>query len=1144
MRKLIGGAVLCVLFFAALRMAMAQTADGVITGTVFDAVGAVIPGVTVTITNEGTSISQTKRTGSDGGYRFDLVPPGTYSVSAKAPNFGEKIQKGIVVRTSQTVPLNVTLEVASATTVVEVTSSAPLVQTATADQAHTVDNVTIINTVLLTRNVYDLVFIAPQVTQGMNFGPASGGARESGTTFLLNGSDNNDNFSEGSVNVTPPLETVQEFSLLTNTMTAQYGHAAGALLSASQKTGTNNLHGALYEFNRNRSLNASDFFQNRQGSPKPQYVRNQFGGEIDGPIVKNKTFFAAGYDQVTLHTGGDIDLSTPTPAYVTMMSTGAGPIASYYLSKYPPLAPTPTGQNSQGLCPNQAINNPTSVFPVQLMGCAHVHDPIADPQHRYFVRVDHNFSEKDRVNFTANILREHYVDTYGGGYASTKPIPYTDNEHYHNLTLVETHVFGPTLFNELTVAHNRHQSRAIEGDGKIPDPQLAIDGADFNGLGFGFGPYEGGFVVNFTQDRWQLQDNLGWTKGTHSFKFGGGWQYGILYRNWDLGLPGFYEFAKGTGVPPSLAPNGNGGVGVVNSDGTISNINDSLDTNFQNDFPYFQEMSIDPRTGARGNAYRHYIMKDASFFINDDWKVRPRLTLNLGLRWERYGAPTEQHGIVAQLTNFNCLTGGQDFKTCMSNVRIGPAKSMWNTRNKDFAPRVGFAWDIFGNGRTSLRAGYGISYDRIFDNVWSNGAWNPPFYGLIDWDASSGDTIFYTNPPTPSPAYTPGPPPDFIPFRVSVRTMENNLKDSSVQNFYFGLERQFFSNVLFRVNYQGSFGRHLPVLMNWNRYDGMAYTPTLSYGTRPNTHYTGFNYRSNNVTSNYDALVVEVQKRLSNGLQIQGGYTWGHLLDFGSDLFSGETATGGYSQPYYFVSNNHKNLEYASGAFDHKHGLKLNFSYELPFLKSQQGLVGKVAGGWQISGFYQGYSGHPLEVYNARIRYRGNALDPNGNRENIGGDYNLDRVFTDHPDFVGSSIQSSYSNKSPADGIFTDNNPIGCGFAGQLSTNTQACNDANGVVTPNTLFVNPPGFGVRFGRLGRNVFRGPWFNGFDAGIFKNVNISERWKLQIRFEGLNVANHPSFDGIITNLNAGDFGRAHYLVGSAPVRRIQLGARLTF
>ena len=267
-------------------------------------------------------------------------------------------------------------------------------------------------------------------------------------------------------------------------------------------------------------------------------------------------------------------------------------------------------------------------------------------------------------------------------------------------------------------------------------------------------------------------------------------------------------------------------------------------------------------------------------------------------------------------------------------------------------------------------------------------------------------------------------------------------------------------------------------------------------------------------------------------------------MDEGSDLFSGSTTTGGYNQPFYFLSNNAPQLERAPGAFDHTKNVKLILTYELPFLKAQKGFVGRALGGWQVSSFYQGYSGHPIDVYNGRARYAGNALDPNGITENIGGDYNLDGVANDRPDYVGSSIAAAYSGYNPADGIFKDNNPIGCGYAGAKSTNIAACNANFGVATASTLFVNPSGFGPRFGELGRNVFRGPWFNRWDAALFNNFRFTDTVKLQLRFEAINVDNHPNFDGIDSNVASSTFGKAQILVGNAISRNLQLGARITF
>src|SRR6266571_2809372 len=294
-----------------------QTVQGVITGTITDPTGAVVPNATVTITNAGTGISQSATTGGDGSYRFSLVPPGTYTIEIKAANFATVRASGVVVQASQTIPFNRQLELAKATQVIEVTEQTVLVQTATSDLSTQIDRETIQNAPLPDRDVMaTLPFLAPQVTPGMDMSPTSGGARESGTSYLLNGADDNDNFSEGAINIHPPLESVQDFPIKTNSMSAEYGRGAGAVVSVNQTTGTNKFHGALYEFNRNASLNANDWFYDRdyhadQRLPpdqrtlakRPKYIRNQFGGVLSGPIRKDKTFFSFSYDRIKLLSG-------------------------------------------------------------------------------------------------------------------------------------------------------------------------------------------------------------------------------------------------------------------------------------------------------------------------------------------------------------------------------------------------------------------------------------------------------------------------------------------------------------------------------------------------------------------------------------------------------------------------------------------------------------------------------------------------------------------------------------------------------------------------------------------------------------------------------------------------------------------------
>jgi hypothetical protein len=1234
-----------VVAFAVLYLAsgtIAQTVQGVVTGTVTDPSGGSVPNATVTLTNTSTNAVLTTTTGGDGTYRFSLVPPGQYTLDVKAQSFAEYRASGIVLEASQVVPINVKLELAKGKEVIEVTEQVPLVQTATSELAMQVDKATIDNAALPDRDILaTLPFLAPTATRGLDGNPTVGGARESGTSYLLNGGDNNDNFSEGAINIHPPLESVQDFAILTNDMSAQYGRSAGAVVTLNQKSGGNKLHGVLYEYNRNDALNANDFFTNREGLPRPKYVRNQFGGEVDGPIRKDKSFFSFAYDRIKI-TAGNAAAQTfvPTSDGLAYVAAHGGPIANAVITARPPVTSDAqcSSVDAPGTPPGLALTGKGTGYwanglpnPV---GCLSFVDPKNDTEDAYYGRVDHNFSSNDRVSFSANIFRQLFVDKFGGGPLTTNgPINSNTINHWHNLSLVETHTFNPRLFNEFTLAHNRHYNVGIEGNGAADTlPNILVDNQTGGCLGFFIGgDAEGGQVVGFVQDRWGLVDNLSWSVGRHTFKFGGGTQYGILYRNWDLGLPGQYEFGElttidpttGSVVTPSTDPNGS----TQNANGTISAIPDPTQSNFSGDYPYFQETSVNPSTGLKAGAYRHYTYHDYNLFAQDDWKVSPRLTLNVGMRWERYGAPSESHGILAQFGNLGCDILNA---ACLHGLQVTPAARMWPTQNHDYGPRFGFAWDPSGKGKMAVRGGYGILYDRIFDNIWSNGAWNPPFYALLDFDATASDAINYSNPGSIGAGYDPNGPCGPIPYapcatdpggkRVSVRTMDQHMKDSSSQNYYLSLERQFFGGLLFRASYQGTMGRHLAMLENYNRVDGQAYyrnmvqmamdpsvAPVVNNtltSIRPNSLYTGFNYRSNSVSSNYHALVVEAQKHMGHGLEFQTSYAFSKLLDVNSELFAGCSTVGAQTAPYYYLNNAKQKLSYGRAAFDARHAFKFNVIYELPIFRNQNTFAGKVLGGWTVSSFLQFYSGHPIDAYMGRGRIRARSFTPLGQLEpdgatvcttpnftlkstgqdgcrllirdqngvpyNIGGDYNMDGVANDKPVFVGSGIGSVYSGASPADGIFTDNGRIACSEAGvpsyvNLEASSSACGsyDSSGAFIPfsSSLFANPdyPTGATpyeRYGTLGRNVFVGPRFVQWDASVSKNFKITERVSLKFSAQFQNLANHPSFDCVDSNVASGTFGKAQCLAQSGaggqslsglgpPVSRIgSIGLRLSF
>ena len=382
--------------------------------------------------------------------------------------------------------------------------------------------------------------------------------------------------------------------------------------------------------------------------------------------------------------------------------------------------------------------------------------------------------------------------------------------------------------------------------------------------------------------------------------------------------------------------------------------------------------------------------------------------------------------------------------------------------------------------------------------------------------------------------------------------MDPHLKDSSGQNYYMSIEREVKGNIGVHASYQGELGRHLGMLQNLNRYDGDAARSSLKQ-LRPNALYSGFNFRSNTVSSNYHALILQAQKRMSHGLQFDASYTLSKLLDVNSELFAGCSALSS-STAYYYTTNKNPRLEYGRASFDHRHTFKIDSVYKMPFFQSGKGFAGHVLGGWNLGGFFQFYQGHPIDVFDgrasrvARDASKKPVLDPSGIPYNIGGDYNLDGVQNDRPNFIGGSKKSVYSGATPAKGIFKDNSKMPLGScASWVPLNVANCSPGN------SLFETPPypsGAATyeRFGSLGRDVFIGPSFGQLDLSLNKTFKLTERSQLDIRGQAQNLANHPNFDNVTANLGSSTFGQAQSLVpfglGEPKSRVMSVGARVSF
>jgi hypothetical protein len=540
--------------------------------------------------------------------------------------------------------------------------------------------------------------------------------------------------------------------------------------------------------------------------------------------------------------------------------------------------------------------------------------------------------------------------------------------------------------------------------------------------------------------------------------------------------------------------------------------------NFANDDLDEIQVGVDPVTGALSDTPRYWRSTEVGAFVQDDWKIHPQLTLNLGLRWDYFRPITENQG---RLANIIYPESGGYFER-IANAKVGVVDELYKSDLNNFAPRIGFAWDFLGDGNTVLRGGYGIAYEKLFFNVVANARFNPPFFARATLPGNQIQPFLGSDPNDVFGGFigTVIPGADLgldanggiQGVRTALRVVDPDLRDSYVQNLFLGIQRQLVWNTVVEINYQGTLGRKLPFFGDPNRFAGDLLGAADPLGrfagdtdeNRLNASFDTFNLRQNRVTSNYHGFNAQLSKRFSQGLAFQIAYTLGKALDFGSDIFgAGENSGGLLGQPFrtYFSDPVNIELDYGRSAFDIRHRFVTNFLWEVPFMRDQPGTWGQILGGWQVSGIVQIQSGLPFGVFS-------------GAPFDFGGDFNADAQEGDRPHTpsFGSRFSDTPSNQEFIEGVFeTDDFP----------TPTSGTN----------------------GNLGKNTFTGPSFWTVDLSIFKTFRlpISEESKLQFRAEFFNLLNRVNLYLPIVDLSRPDFGTSNDVFDA---REIQFALKLLF
>jgi outer membrane receptor protein involved in Fe transport len=1091
--------------------AFGQTETGQITGTIRDASGAVVSGAKVTVKSVNTGATRETTTNSSGIFTVTNLRPDTFEVTIESAGF-QKVTHQVQVMVGALTDVSTQLKVSGAATTVEVTgsgeSSTVNTENATMSQAITSQQVNELPT--LTRNPYDLVGTAGNVTEDTNSGRGAGytinGQRSASTDILLDGGQNVDLFT-ASVGQQVPLDSVQEFSVLTNNFAAEYGRASGGIVNVVTKSGTNAFHGSAYEYNRVSALSSNTYNNNANDIKKGIFTRNQFGFAIGGPIVKNKLFFFSNTEWIRVRSNSPQTYNIVDPSFLALTA----PATQTFYNAYGKLAPgvrtlgtVSWGAASGGQCPAGIPCATTFADTVVVPVPADAGGGSPENTWETVERVDYNLSDKTTMFGRYASYKE--LD-FPGTVAASAYAGYNtgDSTYDQNVTYSLTHVFTPSLVDTFKLVYNRING-PVDTLGTAPIgptlystsgvPPLADTG--FPLIFPGYLPTSPGQAIPFggPQNVYQLIDDLSWSKGKHQFKFGGD----LIWLR-DNRVFGAYENAvEALGTTFTCTP------GHPKCSPSLANLVTGNIYQFQGaiypqgKYPCYRDIN----TGAAivtpdctlqlpvgPPAFnRNYRYNDGAVYGQDSWKVSQRLTLNLGLRWEYYGV---QHNANQALDSNFVLGPGS---TIFDQIRNGSVKLasqggvFWKPDYDNFGPRVGFAYDLFGDGTTSIRGGYGISYERNFGNVTFNTIQNPPNYGVVSLiagipGADLSSAPIYTNNSGP----LAGTGTKALP-AVSQRAIDQNLATAYAQTWDFSVQRQLMKNSVLAVDYAGSKGSNLYSISNINQIDaGGTYLGDANVNNRLNLQYSNMNYRASNAYSNYNALNVRWSSTnlLNKGLSLTANYTWSHSQDNLSSTFTdqfGATASGYYTLGYTDAFN--PKLDYGNSDFDVRNRFIVSGTWDLPWMKNASNAVARqVLGGWSMGSIINIRSGIPYSIYDST----------NG-------------FASDSPRWIpgGPVSGSGGANSSTLVGPNTFNYlPLPTNPDGSIAGlgNSLAVPNCTGLYhTGCTYSLNGQGVPAR------NGFQGPGYWNINMNFYKNFKLTERFTMQFRGEFYNIFNHSN------------------------------------